>query len=131
MSAIVLLLVVVGIVVSVQQLHARRQRWLDGLALSGSWECVVDGRTLFLDLRGGPGSGDYEERYEDGGRPFEQGTWEIRGHDICFRPVAGPSCICQLRAFGNGSIGVHGDARTQRIYQRRVSNVIPLRARNK
>lgn len=129
MSAIVLLLVSTIAGVWLQQVRVRRQRWLRDLALSGSWECVVDGRALYLDLRGGSVHGDYEERFGDGGRPIETGTWEVRGQGICFAPVDGAPSVCELRAFADGSLGIHGGARKQRIYHRRVSNVIPLRVR--
>ena len=130
MAAVILIVIAVVIVALANRARTRRQQWLRGLGLAGNWECATDSRVLHLDMRGGPASGDYEERLADGGRLIEEGAWEIRGHDIRFTPRGGHAVTCELRAFGDGSIGVHGGDRVQRVYERRTSNVIPLRRRS-
>ena len=130
MAAVTLIAVALVSWALTRQARLRRQQWLRNLALAGTWECMVGERILYLDLRGGPGSGDYEERNAHGGQLIEKGVWEIRGYGIRFHAVEGEPIACELRAFGDGSIGIDGGDRVRRIYERRNSNVIPMRRRN-
>lgn len=130
MVTLLLFVLAAMLVALARSARGRRQRWLRSLGLAGTWECNVDGRALHLDMRGGPDRGDYEERNVEGGRLIERGTWEIRGHDIHFAGKEREPVTCELRAFADGSLGIHGGDRVQRIYARRTSNVIPLRRRS-
>lgn len=126
-----LLLILFGAVgVVLYRLRSSRLNWVRELRLAGRWETEVDGRLLVLELHGGPDAGAYQEstRGEPGEHAgTEQGQWRIVGQALCFRPTGGTEERCELRAFGDGSIGLHGDRRRQRVYRRAAGNVVALR----
>ena len=128
---ILLLLLLLGAVgVVLYRLRSTRQNWVRDLRLAGRWETDVDGRKVVLELHGGPDGGAYQEssRAEpDAGVMREQGRWHISGQELCFLPDGGVEERCELRAFGDGSIGLHGARRRQRVYRRAAGNVVPLR----
>lgn len=128
---ILLLLLLLGAVgVVLYRLRASRQNWVRDLRLAGRWEADVDGQKVVLELHGGPDGGAYQEssRAEpDAGGVREQGRWRLVGQELCFLPDGGVEERCELRAFGDGSIGLHGARRSQRVYRRAVGNVVALR----
>ena len=148
---ILLMLLLLGAVVMVlYRLRSTRQTWVRDLRLAGRWEAEVDGRVVVLELHGGPDAGAYQEsvRADPAAAPIrEQGRWHLSGQELCFQadgqpegasrsgpsspPGSGPNGgieeRCELRVFGDGSIGLHGGRRRQRVYRRVAGNVIALR----
>ena len=152
---ILLMLLLLGAVVMVlYRLRSTRQTWVRDLRLAGRWEAEVDGRVVVLELHGGPDAGAYQEsvRADPAAAPIrEQGRWHLSGQELCFvadgqpegASISGPSSApgsgpgsgpnggveerCELRVFGDGSIGLHGGRRRQRVYRRVAGNVIALR----
>ncbi|MEE9254730.1 MAG: hypothetical protein V3U43_07325 [Pseudomonadales bacterium] len=111
----------------VRSMRQNRRRWLQRLALPGTWECERDGVRYYLELRGDPGGGRFEESWiADGRRTVEQGTWKLHGNEIHFDTEAGHT-VCEVRLFKEGRIGIHGPGRERRIYDKHQSNVVPLR----
>lgn len=111
----------------VRGMRQNRERWLRRLALPGTWECERDGVHYYLELRGDPAGGRFEESWiTDGRRRVEQGTWALHGNELHFDSSDGHS-VYELHVFGEGRIGIHGPRRERRIYEKHQSNVVPLR----
>ncbi len=107
----------------VRNTRASRHRWLVRLNLPGTWECDGDTGRSVLELSGDLAAGRYVER---SGADVERGDWVLHGEEIEF--MTGEKVVsCTLRRFDDGSIGIDGPGRVRRIYQRRTSNVVPLK----
>lgn len=122
-SLILIVIVAVIATIWVRSTRVARDRWLTHLSLPGTWECELEeGRTV-LELSGSLTGGRYVER---GDGNDERGEWSLHGHVIEFSG-AERTTQCELRSFDDGSIGIDGPGRAQRIYRRRASNVVPIK----
>lgn len=126
------LLLIAGIIAVVawtlwRGVHERRQRWLQRLALPGSWRGYQDGVEYCLELRGDIRGGQYREvEHGPQGERTERGDWRVVGHNLEFRADSGATSSCELRLFETGRIGLHGPGRERRIYIRESDNIVPL-----
>jgi hypothetical protein len=119
----ILLIVVVAGVYWTRSLRQARRRWLERLDLPGAWQWQGDEGEL--ELSGRIDGGRYHIR-ERGGD--ELGEWRVAGHALIL--VAEPQrkpIEYDLRLFKDGTIGIHGPGREQRIYVKKRGNVVSLR----
>ncbi len=128
MTALVVAVVAAALVTLwIRGARANRRQWLNALSLPGTWELQNAGSRGVLSLRGGLGEGRYTSQ-EDGGE--EEGEWRLLGHTLRLTPDRGAAVDYDLRAFGDGSIGIDGPGRERCVYVRRRDNVVPLRQRS-
>lgn len=129
MARLLIVLVIIAIVAGVLlRMRAARRDWLRALQLPGRWVCEGEDGQYALELTGGPDRGTYVESPLDArDAPPEEGAWRVDGHALCLRAKGGTEDRCDLRVFGDGSIGLHGQRRRARIYRRAANNVVPLR----
>ena len=107
--------------------RANRRQWLSALSLPGTWELQNAASQSVLSLRGSLGEGRYTLREDTGG---EEGEWRLLGHTLRLTPDGGEAVDYDLRAFGDGTIGIDGPGRERCVYVRRRDNVVPLRQRS-
>ena len=129
MARLLIVLALIAIVaVVLYRMRASRTAWVRALQLPGRWVAETEQGRFALELAGGPDRGTYmESALDDDGRPTEEGAWHIDGNALCLRAHDGSEDRCDLRAFGDGSIGLDGTRRQARIYRRSAANVVPLR----
>lgn len=107
--------------------RANRREWLNVLSLPGTWVLRNADSLSVLSFGGGLEAGSYSWR-EDGHE--EEGEWRLRGHTLRLTPNGGEAADFELRAFGDGSIGIDGPGHERCVYLRRRDNVVPLRQRS-
>ena len=128
MTALVIAAVAAALVTFlIRGARANRRQWLSALSLPGTWDLKNAASQSVLSLRGSLGEGRYTWR-EDGGE--EEGEWRLLGHTLRLTPGGGAAVDYDLRAFGDGSIGIDGPGRERCVYVRRRDNVVPLRQRS-
>ena len=107
--------------------RANRRQWLSTLSLPGTWELQNAASQSVLSLRGSLGEGRYTLREDSGG---EEGGWRLLGHTLRLTPDGGEAVDYDLRALGDGTIGIDGPGRERCVYVRRRDNVVPFRQRS-
>ena len=128
MTALIVVVVAAALVTLwIRGARANRRQWLSALSLPGTWARQNAASQSILSLRGGLGEGHYTLR-EDGSA--EEGEWRLLGHTLRMRPDGGEAVDYDLRAFGDGTIGIDGPGRERCVYVRRRDNVVPLRQRS-
>ncbi len=116
------------VAMALARMRATRTAWIRALQLPGRWIAETDDGRFALELAGGPDRGTYvESLVDDEGHAPEAGAWHVDGNALCLRAHEGGEERCELRAFGDGSIGLDGPRRIGRVYRRGAGNVVPLR----
>jgi hypothetical protein len=125
---LIVLALIAAVAVVLYRMRASRTAWIRKLQLPGRWLAETEQGRFALELSGGPDRGTYvESALDDDARPAEEGAWHVDGSALCLRAHDGTEERCDLRAFGDGSIGLDGPRRSARIYRRTAANVVPLR----
>ena len=128
MTALVVAVIAAALVTLwIRGARANRRQWLSALSLPGTWELRNAKSQSVLSLRGSLGEGRYTLREDSGG---EEGEWRLLGHTLRLTPDGGEALDYDLRAFGDGTIGIDGPGRERCVYVRRRDNVVPLRQRS-
>lgn len=124
MAPLIVLLILAAVgVYWARSLRQSRRRWLERLDLPGTWQWQGDEGEL--ELSGHVAGGRYRI-FERGGE--ESGEWRLAGHALILlaEPQRNP-VEYDLRLFKDGTIGIHGPGREQRIYVKKRGNVVSLR----
>ena len=109
----------------IRSARANRREWLEALSLPGTWVLRNAESLSVLSFGGGLDSGGYTWR-EQGSE--QEGEWRLHGHTLRLTPEGGEAVDYDLRAFGNGSIGIDGPGHERCVYLRRRDNVVPLKS---
>ena len=125
-SLLVVVAVAILVVFWVQGARRNRLRWLQRLDLPGIWQWDDEKGTLELSGELHAGSYRFREPQAD-----EQGTWELRGHELLLTSNLDKTPRAyELRFFDSGRIGLDGPGRARRVYVKEPSNIVPLRRRS-
>jgi hypothetical protein len=124
MLTLILLIILAAVgVYWARSLRQTRRRWLERLDLPGTWQW--QGEEGELELSGHVDGGRYHFRE----RGLEEtGEWRLAGHALVLTAEPQRTPVeYDLRLFKDGTIGIHGPGREQRIYVKKRGNVVSLR----
>lgn len=121
MSLLVIVFVSLCVYGYVRSSRAARLRWLQKLALPGTWH-AEEGIDI-LQLQGELNGGSYVWQQS---KASERGRWTLVGHILRLQSEHGAEVEWDVHLFHQGHIGLEDASGQRRLFNRQSDNVVPL-----